>query len=78
MTNNPSDPRYFHAVTKMYPVAGVPDRVTVQVHIRPMGLDVIQDLATSGDLDAATAQALPTFTLSGTQLEWKTGNSCVP
>jgi hypothetical protein len=46
------------------------DRVTMRVRIRPMGLDVIDDLIESKDLDAGIRQQIPTFTLASTALEW--------
>ena len=39
----------------------------------------VDALVASGDLDDALRGQLPTFTLAGTQLEWrKDGPSCVP
>ncbi|MCP4804293.1 MAG: hypothetical protein GY913_23220 [Proteobacteria bacterium] len=49
--------------------AGV-DRVTLRVLLRPIGLDVIDDLAQTGDLDATLGDDLPTLELGGTVLEW--------
>jgi hypothetical protein len=37
--------------------------------MRPMGLDVLQDLVDSGDLDPAIIAQMPTFTF-GAQIEW--------
>jgi hypothetical protein len=36
-----------------------------------MGIDVLQDLVDSGDLDPALIAQMPTFTLYGTDVEWK-------
>ena len=36
-------------------VAGVPDRVTARVRVRPLGLDFVDDLIESGDLDPKIA-----------------------
>ncbi len=47
-----------------------PDRVTMRVRARPIGLDVLDDLIDSGDLDPAVRAAMPTFDLEGTALEW--------
>ena len=69
-----SDPRFYqtHKI-KMFPATGiipaVPDRVTLRVRLQSMGLDVIDDLIRSGDLDAQFRGAVPTFTIGGT-LEW--------
>jgi hypothetical protein len=46
-------------------------RVVAHVRMRPMGLDVLQDLVDSGDLDPAVMAQMPTFTLYGTETEWK-------
>ncbi len=43
--------------------------VTLRVRLQSMGLDVIDDLIRSGDLDAQFRAAVPTFTVGGT-LEW--------
>ena len=50
-------------------------RVTARLRIRPMGLDVLQDLIDSGHLDPAIAEQMPTFTLYGAVLEWKRGDT---
>ncbi len=72
VTNDPGDPRYFHAVTKNYVVKGVqPDRVTVRVRILPVGYDVIDDLVASKDLDPSIKAKLPIFDLGSTVLEWE-------
>jgi hypothetical protein len=47
----------------------LPARVTARLRMRPIGLDVLQDLVASGDLDAAIVAQMPTFTF-GAQLEW--------
>jgi hypothetical protein len=46
-------------------------RVTVRLRMRAIGLDVLNDLVASGDLDASVMRALPTFTLHGTSIEWR-------
>jgi hypothetical protein len=46
-------------------------RVVAHLRMRPMGLDVLQDLVDSGDLDPAVMAQMPTFTLYGTDVEWK-------
>jgi nitrate/TMAO reductase-like tetraheme cytochrome c subunit len=70
-----------HSVSVRWPLPGqTPDRVTAAVHIRPIGLDLLADLAQSGDLDLSALSRLPpTFTLGETVLEWTgTVGSCVP
>jgi len=46
-----------------------PDMITLKVHLMPVGLDVLDDLIASGDLDAGFRSLMPTFDL-GTTLEW--------
>lgn len=80
LTADPLDPRYFHAVTRSYrvPMRGI-DRVTVRVRMRPIDHDVLSDLVRSGDLPDPIRTQISTFTLAGTQLEWRSGGaSCVP
>ena len=43
--------------------------MTLRVRLQPIGLDVLDDLISSGDLDPRFRAAMPTFTLGGT-LEW--------
>ncbi len=82
LTFDRSDPDYFAThVKRRYPRAEsspnqldtMPDRVTVLVRLRPMGLDVLDDLVQSGHLDSAVKQKVPTFdiTSDGTStVEW--------
>jgi hypothetical protein len=63
-----------HSVEKQYRVpgrdgAGTPARITARLRIRPIGMDVLEDLVASGDLDATLVAQMPTFTF-GAQLEW--------
>ncbi len=78
----PFEPGYREThVIKSYVIAGLPpDRVTVRVRVRPMGLDVLDDLIASGDLDPAVREQMPTFDLKSTVLEWRNdlGERCVP
>ena len=61
-----------HAVIKQYRLRGpdgLPARVTARLRVRPIGLDVLQDLVDSGDLDPAILAQMPTLTF-GAQIEW--------
>jgi hypothetical protein len=81
VTNDPSDPRYQHSVTKMFPVPASADDVKMRVRILPVAVEVVQALIQSGDLDASYLAKLRALTLSGTQLEWNksvNGYGCVP
>lgn len=58
-------------VSRTFHMPGVyPQTVEARIHIRPIGLDVLQDLVDSGDLDAAVVDAMPTFTLAGSEVIW--------
>lgn len=59
-----------HSEERTFLLLDDPDDVRVAVHIRPMGLDVIDDLIESGDLDPVIRERIPTFTLALTELEW--------
>lgn len=73
-TDQSSPDFYLTHVYWRYPRSGAlpaaPDRVTMRVRLRPIGLDVIDDLVASGDLDASVRGRIPTFDLSSTALEW--------
>jgi hypothetical protein len=62
-----------HAVERQYRLSGrgaaLPARVRARWRIRPIGMDVLNDLVGSGDLDAAILEHMPTFSF-GAQLEW--------
>jgi hypothetical protein len=71
-TLDPYDPAFIQThVSHNYIVRnGTPDRITAEVRVRPVPLDLVQELVTTGHLDAAIADAVPTFTLTPTILEW--------
>jgi hypothetical protein len=86
VTSVQTDPRYYitHAY-RDYPaatstpsvLATMPDRVTMRVRLVPVGLDVLDDLIQSGDLDAGVKAAMPTFSLAATTLEWTSATSTI-
>ncbi|EYF07459.1 multiheme c-type cytochrome [Chondromyces apiculatus] len=81
VTNDPSDPAFYHQVERTYRIPNViPDRITLRVHLRPMDFDLIDTLVDSGDLDPAFRGELVTFTLGNTSVEWTPdrGFTCVP
>jgi hypothetical protein len=55
----------------------MPDRVTMRVRLVPVGLDVLDDLVQSGDLDAGVKTAMPTFDLAGGTLEWTVAKATI-
>lgn len=79
-TSNPQDPGYYHAVTRSFDVPPTADRVTLRVRMQPIGLEVLDDLVKSGDLEPRLRAKMPTFTLGGSVLEWRRelGYRCVP
>ncbi|MFT3769239.1 MAG: multiheme c-type cytochrome [Minicystis sp.] len=78
VTSSQTDPDYYKThVVRTFPrptstpaVIPMPDRVTMRVRLVPVGLDVLDDLIASGDLDASVKAKMPTWTLGGTDLEW--------
>jgi hypothetical protein len=71
VTNDQSDPRFNHSVSRFFEISGeAPTRVEARVYIRPIGLDVLDDLIGSGHLDAAFRSEIPTMLLEGTELVW--------
>jgi hypothetical protein len=45
--------------------------MTVRMRIRPIGIDVLESLVASGDLDQDVITHMPTFTLHGAAIEWR-------
>ena len=68
----PDDPRYEEPhVRRTWDLAGLyPARVDVAIHIRPIGLEVLDLLIESGDLDPTYRDRMPTFTLDGSRTTW--------
>jgi hypothetical protein len=62
-----------HVVLKQYrlarPNGAPPARVTARLRIRPIGVDLLEDLVASGDLDPALVTQMPTLTFSA-QIDW--------
>ena len=81
--NDPEDPEYTDTHReRVYRLKGVydPTRVTVRLRIRALGLDLIEDLVDSGDLQPDSLSTVPTFDLGFSVLEWRAvdGKKCVP
>jgi hypothetical protein len=55
----------------------LPDRVTMRVRLTPVGLDVLDDLIQSGDLDPKVKTQMPTFDLAGATLEWTSAQATI-
>jgi len=57
------------------------DRITTALHVRPVDVDLLDDLAASGDLtDPALRAKIPTYSVAGADLAWTAsrGFGCVP
>ena len=80
VTNDPQAPAYYHALSHTYDVPPNADKITMRLRVIPIGLDIINDLISSGDLAPALAANIPVYTLAGTTLTWTTANGfgCVP
>ena len=76
----PPDVLVGHTLERNYVLPGPPDEVRMALHIRPMGLDVIDDLIESGDLEDETLRdRIETFTPALSVLRWtaEDGPGCV-
>lgn len=80
VTLDPTEPGYYHTRTRSWQLVGRPDAIRVELHVQPIGLDILDDLIASGDLDPAVRDAMPVHTLGGATRVWeaKTGYGCVP
>jgi len=68
VTFDPTDPRFYQThVYQRFPRAlnavlpQMPDKVTMRIRLQPVGLDVLNDLVASKDLDPAVAKSMPIF-----------------
>ena len=67
--------------TRVYEYEGpAPETVSMRVNLRPIGLEILEELVNSGDLAPEIVAAMPTFTLGSTQLTWNAsdGEACIP
>lgn len=48
-----------------------PDRVEARIFLRPIDVDVLEDLAASGDLDPALVERVPTWELRSGTVSWE-------
>lgn len=72
ITTNTEDPDYrsTHS-TRTFTIMGFePTRIELRVRVRPVGLDLLDELIGSGHLDPAIRDAMPTFDLEATRLTW--------
>jgi hypothetical protein len=63
-----------------FQVASDVDRVTMRVRATPIGLEIVDALIGSGDLDPSYRGQIPAYALASTTLEWtrERGDACLP
>ena len=76
------DPAYVdtHVVQQYALPSALPSRVTMRVRVRPMAFVILNELVDEGYLAPEVRDAMPTFTLGPTVIEWtrESGEVCVP
>ena len=70
VTLSPSEPGYFHALTRSWQLVGDIDAVALAVRVQPVGLDIVDDLIASGDLDPSVRDEMPVFSIAGASRTW--------
>jgi hypothetical protein len=73
VTLDQNDPAFDHSTTATFNVPGAQstiDHITARVRIRPLSLQMLDDLVSSGDLDATIASQIKTLDIPGTQRTW--------
>lgn len=81
VTNDRNDPRFYHAVTRTWAVAGVPDEVDLAVRMEPIALQALDGLIAEGELDPAIRDLMPRFELTRAARAWRQdldGWGCAP
>ena len=54
-----------------YSLPATPDRVRMRMRLQPFGLEVLESLVETGDLDPTLVTRLPTYDLASTVIEWR-------
>jgi Cytochrome c554 and c-prime len=78
VTTDASDPRFYHAVEKSFPVPGLlPQitRVTARVLIRPLPIALLTDLMATGHLPIDVRSEVPTHEVASSVLQWTAATS---
>ncbi len=77
VTSDPTDPRFYQThVVQFFPrtpsatLPAAPDKVTLRLLLQPIGLDVLQDLVSSGDLDPSIPAKMQTLVFPEPILTW--------
>jgi hypothetical protein len=60
-----------HTVQRRYNMGFLPERVTVRVRLRPMGLGVLDELIEDGYLEPEIRDHMQTLDVAATRLEWR-------
>jgi hypothetical protein len=72
-TLDPSDARFYHAQTRVFrALASEPaDRITLELYLRPVASELLEELALQGELDPAIVACVPRFRLTGASKQWR-------
>jgi hypothetical protein len=79
-TRDPSDPRFYHAMTRAFHPPRDADELELHVRTSPLGASVVRSLEVSGDLAPGLAATVPVFEIAGATHTWRVadGYGCVP
>lgn len=69
VAGNRYDTETWRSTTYMVPATGI-DHIQMELKLRPMGLEVLQDLVDSGDLDPSVPAQMRTFDIPPAAIEW--------
>ncbi|HEY4119969.1 MAG TPA: hypothetical protein VGM56_19025, partial [Byssovorax sp.] len=58
-------------------IEGALDKVTAKLHVLPVGLDVLDDLVQSGDLDPSVVASMKTLDVAGAAMTWTQASSTI-
>lgn len=73
VTVDPQDPNFYHAVERSFPVPGLVGRitkVTARLLVRPIRMNLVQELLDSGHLLLDVRPEIPTHVVGSSVLEW--------
>jgi len=70
-TLDPTDSAYIDTVqSRQYVVPVAAERIRMALHVRPLPLDLLEELVDDGLLEQEVVDAMPTWTVQPTVLEW--------
>jgi Cytochrome c554 and c-prime len=78
VTSDPTDPRYYHAVTHRYPIPATADEIELHLRVTAMGTGVLHELEDSGDLEPGLEPLVPIYDVTTATRVWHAsdGYSC--